>query len=238
MSQRPDTCVIVPTYNNAATLEKVVRELLTHTPHVLVVNDGSTDGTVRILETLPGVEVVSYPRNRGKGWAIRQGFARARSLGYRYAITIDSDGQHFAGDLDTFVKAVDSHPDALIIGARNMEHAGQPGASSFGNRFSNFWFRLETGRSCPDTQSGYRLYPLHRLNNIRWWSRKYEFEVEVLVRAAWRGVPVLSVPVRVYYPPPGERVTHFRPFKDFARISVLNTALVLIMIFTFKWVRF
>jgi glycosyltransferase involved in cell wall biosynthesis len=204
---------------------------------VLVINDGSTDGTAQVLEAFPGVTVVSYPRNRGKGWAIRQGFTKARALGYRNAITIDSDGQHYAEDLKTFVNAVDEHPGALIIGARNMDRAGQPAGSSFGNRFSNFWFHLETGVRSPDTQSGYRLYPLDRLEGMRWWTRKYEFEVEVIVRAAWKGIPILSVPVKVYYPPPGERVTHFRPFKDFARISVLNTALVLIMICTFKRFR-
>ncbi|TDX02270.1 glycosyltransferase family 2 protein [Dinghuibacter silviterrae] len=236
MIWQPDTCVIVPTYNNAATLGDVLRGLLTHTPHILVVNDGSTDDTAHLLEAFPDVALVSYPRNRGKGWAIRQGFAKARDLGYRYAITIDSDGQHFARDLETFATASKSHPDALLIGARNMANAGQPGASSFGNRFSNFWFRIETGRRCPDTQSGYRLYPLERLQGLTWWTRRYEFEVEVLVRAAWKGIPVIAVPVSVCYPE--NRVTHFRPFKDFARISVLNAMLVLIMIFTFKWVRF
>lgn len=234
MIQRPDTCVLVPTYNNAATLGDVLKGVLAYTPHVVVVNDGSTDDTARVLEDFPGLTVVGYARNRGKGWAIRQGFKKAVTLGYRYAITIDSDGQHFAGDLTVFAEALDKNPGALIIGARNMDRAGQPGASSFGNRFSNFWFHLETGIRSPDTQSGYRLYPLDRLEGMRWWTRKYEFEIEVLVRAAWKGIPVLSVPVRVYYPPPGERVTHFRPFKDFARISVLNTALVLIMLCTFK----
>ena len=238
MIQRPDICVLVPTYNNAATLGDVLKDILTYTPHVVVVNDGSTDETARVLKTFPGIAAVTYPRNRGKGWAIRQGFKKASALGYRYAITIDSDGQHYAEDLTTFIKALDEHPGALIIGARNMDKAGQPGASSFGNRFSNFWFHLETGVRSPDTQSGYRLYPLDRLEGMRWWTRKYEFEIEVLVRAAWRGIEVLSVPVRVYYPPAEERVTHFRPFKDFARISVLNTALVLIMLFTFKrWKR-
>lgn len=236
--QRSDTCVIVPTYNNASSLGSVLQNLLAVTSHVLVVNDGSTDATLQVLENFPRVTTVSYPVNRGKGWAIRQGFVRARSLGYRYAVTMDSDGQHYPSDLDTFVQALETRPGALIVGARNMENAGQPGASSFGNRFSNFWFHLETGKRCPDTQSGYRLYPLDRLEGIRWWTRKYEFEVEILVRAAWKGIPVVSVPVRVYYPPAEERVTHFRPFKDFARISVLNTVLVLIMVFTFKWLRF
>jgi len=109
-----------------------------------------------------------------------------------------------------------------------MGQASVPGGSSFGNRFSNFWFKVETGISSPDTQSVYRLYPLEPLKNMRFITRKYEFEIEVLVRAAWKGVDVVSVPVTVYYAPAAERVSHFRPFKDFFRISILNTILVLI----------
>jgi uncharacterized protein (DUF2062 family) len=115
-----------------------------------------------------------------------------------------------------------------------MNQASVPGKSSFGNNFSNFWFRVETGYRMPDTQSGYRLYPLHLLQNMKWVTRKYEFEIEVLVRAAWKGIPVRSVPVTVYYAPKEIRVSHFRPFKDFTRISILNTALVLI---AFLWVK-
>jgi uncharacterized protein (DUF2062 family) len=107
-----------------------------------------------------------------------------------------------------------------------MDQASVPGKSSFGNKFSNFWFKLETGIEMPDTQSGFRLYPLEPLSRMTFFTRKYEFEIEVIVRAAWRGVRVCSVPVRVYYPPAAERISHFRPFKDFSRISVLNTVLV------------
>ena len=109
-----------------------------------------------------------------------------------------------------------------------MGQESVPGGSSFGNKFSNFWFKVETGIISPDTQSGFRLYPLEPLKNMRFITRKYEFEIEVLVRAAWKGVKVISVPVTVYYPPAAERISHFRPFKDFFRISILNTILVLI----------
>jgi glycosyltransferase involved in cell wall biosynthesis len=230
----PETCVIIPTYNNAATLAGVIAGVARHTDHILVVNDGSTDGTEAILSDLPPVQSLSYAPNAGKGWALRRGFALALDLGYRYAITLDADGQHDPGDLPVFLEALKAHPGALIVGARNMDQATVPGGSSFGRRFSNFWFRLETGIDCPDTQSGYRLYPLAGLGRLRFFTRKYEFEIEVLVRAAWKGIPVISVPVRVYYPPASERVTHFRPFRDFARISVLNTFLVLI---TFLYIK-
>jgi len=173
-------------------------------------------------------------KNKGKGYALRQGFKRAIELGYSYAITIDSDGQHFAADLPAFLGKLEEHPCAIMIGARNMEQSSVPGKSSFGNKFSNFWFWVETGKKMPDTQSGYRLYPIKALQHISFFTRKYEFEIEVLVRAAWAGIDVISVPVKVYYPAKEERISHFRPFKDFSRISVLNTVLVLI---TFLYIK-
>lgn len=228
------TCIIIPTYNNAATLAGVIADVAAYTQQIIVVNDGSTDGTEHIARSFPFVQYTGYAKNKGKGWALRKGFALALELGYRYAISIDSDGQHFAKDLPAFIDKIDQGGDALIIGARNMDQATVPGKSSFGNKFSNFWFRVETGIDCPDTQSGYRLYPIARLGNIRFFTRKYEFEIEVLVRAAWKGIPVEWVPVTVYYPPKEKRVSHFRPFRDFSRISVLNTVLVLITFFYIK----
>lgn len=221
-------CVIIPTYNNAATLAGVIQDVAQYCRHIIVVNDGSTDNTVAIVNQFPAVQFISYAQNAGKGWALRKAFAYASEKGYTYAITIDSDGQHFAKDLAAFFTKLEEESNAIIIGARNMGQASVPGGSSFGNKFSNFWFKVETGITSPDTQSGYRLYPLVPLKKMRFVTRKYEFEIEVLVRAAWAGVNVVSVPVSVYYAPASERVSHFRPYKDFFRISVLNTVLVLI----------
>ena len=191
-------CVIIPTYNNENSLAAVIKDVATYTRHIIVVNDGSTDNTKAIIESFPLVQLISYDDNVGKGWALRQAFAYAMEKGYQYAITIDSDGQHFAKDLPAFVDKVSLEKNAIIIGARNMDQASVPGGSSFGNRFSNFWFKVETGISSPDTQSGYRLYPLEPLKKMHFFTRKYEFEIEVLVRAAWKGVKILSVPVTVY----------------------------------------
>ena len=221
-------CVIIPTYNNAATLAGVIEDVARYCDHIIVVNDGSTDNTHAIVQAYPSVQLISYSKNVGKGWAIRKAFAYAAEKGYTYAITIDSDGQHFAKDLPSFINKIEEVPGSLVIGARNMGQDSVPGGSSFGHKFSNFWFKVETGISCPDTQSGYRLYPLAPLKNIRFITRKYEFEIEVLVRSAWKGIKVQSVPVTVYYAPKETRVSHFRPYKDFIRISILNTILVLI----------
>ena len=221
-------CVVIPTYNNAGTLAQIITDVAKYTQHIIVVNDGSTDETTQILQRYPLAQLISYPVNVGKGWALRQAFKYAVSKGYDYAITIDSDGQHFAKDLPAFIEKCQRMPDAIIVGARNMDQANIPGKSSFGHKFSNFWFKVETGINCPDTQSGFRLYPLQLLKNIKFITRKYEFEIEVLVRAAWKGIPLGTVPVTVHYEPKETRVSHFRPFQDFSRVSILNTFLVII----------
>ena len=225
------TCVLIPTYNNGATLAQVISDVSVYSDHIVVVNDGSTDNTAAILQDFPFLQVITQPVNKGKGLALRTGFEYAVAQGYQYAISIDSDGQHFAKDLYKFLDKAKEIPDAVIIGARNMDQASVPDKSSFGHKFSNFWFKVETGIVAPDTQSGYRLYPLLLLKDIHFLTRKFEFEIEVLVRSAWKGIKIESVPVSVYYAPKETRVSHFRPFKDFTRISILNTVLVIITFF-------
>jgi len=227
-------CVIIPTYNNASTLSQIIEDLSLYSRNIIVVNDGSTDETSKIIDAFPYLQSIQYPNNRGKGWAIRQGFKYARQLGYSYAITFDSDGQHFAKDLPAFIEKLQSVKDSIVIGSRNMGQGSVPGKSSFGYKFSNFWFRVETGIKVPDTQSGFRLYPIELLEKMRFFTRKYEFEIEVLVRSAWKGIGIDWVPIEVYYAPKEIRVSHFRPFTDFARISILNTILVFL---TFFYIR-
>jgi len=221
--------VVIPTYNNAGTIGQVVADVKQYANRVIVVNDGSTDATAQILSKTGGIDIVTHPHNCGKGTALKTGLCKAKSEGYRYAITIDSDGQHFASDIPTFVREIEANPDTLLVGSRNIQADNMPGKNTFANKFSNFWFKIETGVDLPDTQSGYRLYPLTRMNVQKWYyTAKYEFELEALVFASWGGVEVKNIPINVYYPPEGERVSHFRPGRDFTRISILNTILVLI----------
>ncbi|MCB0456224.1 MAG: DUF2062 domain-containing protein [Flavobacteriaceae bacterium] len=228
-------CVVVPTYNNAKTLQKVIDGILCYTTKIIIVNDGSTDATIQILKNYPQLTQVHLPKNKGKGNALRIGFKRAIDMGFDYAITIDSDGQHFPEDIPVLIEALksESSENVLLIGARNMEQEGIPKKSSFGNRFSNFWFWVETGIKLQDTQSGYRLYPLITLKSLRLVTHKFEFEIEVIVKAAWKGTKVKNIPIKVHYDIE-DRVSHFRPFKDFARISVLNTYLVIVALFYIK----
>jgi 1-acyl-sn-glycerol-3-phosphate acyltransferase len=221
-------CVIIPTYNNATTIRRVIEDVEKYCSSIIVVNDGSTDDTAEILQSIPlPIEVISYPKNRGKGYALVTGFKKAKALGYTHAITIDADGQHFADDIPCFIEGLKHNPEGFIVGCRNLTEENMPRQNTFANRFSNFWFRLQTGINLPDTQSGYRLYTLSSLKGLNLITSRYESELELLVYAAWAGVDITSVNVKVYYPPAEERVSHFRPIYDFFRISVLNTVLCL-----------
>ena len=248
-------CVVIPTYNNGGTIGRVVEETLAECDDVIVVNDGSTDATASILSAIEGITIVTLTKNSGKGAALKAGFRKALDMGFSYAITLDGDGQHYPHEISKFLQANREHPWSLILGSRQsggqvhdlserQNHAtcpldrleGQPEGSRFANQFSNFWFWVQTGRRLSDTQTGYRLYPLKKLRflfrdfslftfHFSLLSSRYEAELELLVFASWHGVELVEIPIDVYYPPKEERVSHFRPGKDFARISVLNTVL-------------
>lgn len=221
-------CAIVPTYNNAGTILDVLRRVHQQMRDIIVVADGCTDETVALLNTLDfPITIVNHTLNKGKGEALRSGFRKALEIGFDYAITIDADGQHYPEDIPLLLSAHDVHPDALIIGSRQFTDQNMSAKSKLANRFSNFWFRLQTTINLPDTQTGFRLYPLHRLYGLNLLTSRYEAELELLVFAAWHNVPIVPVPIRVYYPPREERVSHFQPARDFTRISILNCFLCL-----------
>lgn len=235
-----EVCAVIPTYQNAKTLLKVVADVHRVVDTVIVVDDGSNDGTAALLDKATGNErpekVLTHPKNCGKGAALKTGLTYARQQGFRYAVTVDADGQHRADDIPALLKAVEEEPDALAIGSRGLQHENMPAKSTFANRFSNFWFALQTLQRLPDTQSGLRVYPLRCLHGLRWMSARYEAELTLLVFSAWADVKLLPVPVSVYYPPRDQRVTHFRPGRDFTRISVLNTLLCFLMV-VYGWPR-
>ena len=197
-----NVCVIIPTYNNAGTVVSVAEKALEYLPTVIVVNDGSTDGTEKLLADMGNrITVAGYTRNRGKGHALTVGFKKAKELGFKYAITIDADGQHKSEDIPLLLKAEVDNPGAIIIGSRDLEGKDMSKGSIFANKFSNFWFTVQTGLNLPDTQTGYRLYPLEKLHWTGLITSRYESELEFLVFAQWNNTSIVSVPINVYYPP-------------------------------------
>lgn len=178
-----------------------------------------------LAEGKPTLSVITHEINQGKGVALKTGFQEAQRLGYQYVVTLDADGQHHPEDVPLLM--AQKGEKTLVVGSRSIR--GKDGGSSFANKFSNFWFTLYTWIKLPDTQTGYRLYPLKDLPSLKLLSARYEAELTLLVFSAWKGLKLVPVPVQVEYPE--DRVTHFRPGKDFTRISILNTLLLFVAIF-------
>ena len=219
--------VVIPVYNHAATLPTVVEATLAAGWPVVVVDDGSDDGGAARLDNLD-CDLVQLPRNMGKGVAILAGAEKAAALGYERIITLDADGQHDPADAILLAEKAALLPGpSIIIGNRLMVQDTVPRSSHFGRAFSNFWVRLESGLDLPDTQSGMRLYPVRELLQLRPRSRRYDFEIEVLILAAWEGITIDSVDISVHYPAGDQRVSHFHQFKDNFRLTCLHTGLII-----------
>ena len=221
------TLLVIPVYNHGPTLRSVVERALNAGWPVLVVDDGSTDRGPDQITDLP-CRLHRLPHNQGKGSAILTGARLAAQWGHDTIVTVDADGQLDPQDAARLVETATAQDrPAIVVGTRLMTRDTAPGASLFGRAFSNFWVRLECGLDLPDTQSGLRLYPVEFLLHLPVRTRRYDFEVEVLVRAAWAGIPILSTPVRVHYPSEGKRISHFHQWKDNFRLTVLHTRLIL-----------
>ena len=210
----PKIWVAIPVHNNAGTIRKVALECRDIVPNVLIVDDGSRDADVASLMTGTGIPVIRHEVNLGKGEAILTAAREIEKRGGTTMITIDGDGQHYPQDLHAFLPVIKEDADCIVIGERSMGGEHVPGRSHFGRAFSDFWVRLETGSEIRDTQSGFRAYPVRHLLQLGCVGRRYDFEVEILARAAWAGLPLRNVPIDVWYPPAAERVSSFRPFMD------------------------
>ncbi|MBA4389726.1 MAG: DUF2062 domain-containing protein [Syntrophus sp. (in: bacteria)] len=218
--------IVIPVYNHAGTLRDVVTRALAVSIDVLVIDDGSDDGSAEAIRDLP-VLFIRHEQNRGKGAAILTAAEEARRLGMSHIITIDADGQHDPADVSRFIPVIRKKPLAIVVGKRIFNSKTVPFSSRFGRSFSNFWVRVQTGCSLKDTQSGFRAYPVILLEWLKLRDKRYSFEVEVLVKAAWAGITLKEVDISVHYPEPDKRISHFRPFMDNLALTILNTRLTI-----------
>ncbi len=222
---------VIPLYNNPDTILDVALACRKKLAKVVVVDDASTKLPTAFEQTLADndITLLQHPHNQGYGAAILTGIAELSRQGFDYVITLDADAQHSPEDLPAFVEAIEkegTEKDVLFVGVRDFSVPNVPESSKFGRAFSNFWVKLETGIACEDTQSGYRAYPVSPIMKIRCISKRYTFAVESLVRAFWGGVRLRELPIHVTYQTKDKYVSHFRPFMDNFRFSMLHTWLV------------
>jgi glycosyltransferase involved in cell wall biosynthesis len=214
-------CAVIPAYDAERHVGDVVRDVLRIWPErdgVFVVDDGSGDGTAAVAREA-GARVLVHRQNQGKGAALRSGMAAAANAGFDVAVTIDADGQHPAREARRLLEA-DADPRALLLGVRDLQRDGAPRANQISNRISNFFLSFFSRRPLADTQCGLRRYPLPLALALGGRDDGYAFEAEIILRAIAAGVRLVEVPVRVIYPPAGERITHFHSVRDPARIVV------------------
>ena len=237
ISGRSRFALIIPLYNHEEKVADVVLGVLKLGWPVFVVDDGSTDSSYERIKAIDGIVILRHRENEGKGAAIRTGFAAAAQVA-DWAVTIDADGQHHPEDVTHLIRAIPENQRPIIIGRREgMLTPDIPWTSRFGRQFSNFWVRLSGGPRMTDSQSGMRLYPLPEAMNLKVKARRFQFEVEILVKANWRGIPVIEAPIRVTYQPGSGRVSHFRPFVDFLRNSSTFSRLIFMRIVIPSFIR-
>jgi glycosyltransferase involved in cell wall biosynthesis len=216
--------LVIPALNEAATIREVARRALAELDQVIVVDDGSTDGTAQALAGLP-VTVLVNPANQGKAASLWRGATHAIASGATTVFTLDGDGQHDPADLQRLLGVAALYPEAILIGSRLHARERIPPSRYRANRFANFWISWAAGMPLLDTQSGFRAYPPEvfrrlRVRHDRWAS--FVFESEVLVEAARAGMAIICVPISVRYET-GARRSHFRPVADAAKIGMMLT---------------
>lgn len=233
MNIRP--CICIPTYNNPNTILKVTQECLEQSNFtIFVIDDGSDTPVSTILQNQiqdnlqQRLFVIRKEKNEGKGLALQEGLKQSLKHGFTHMVSIDGDGQHLPSEIPKLISEASHHPWDLVIGSRKLHGPTVPEISRFGRKFSNFWVKFQTSNEVSDSQSGFRVYPLFHTQNLSFWTKKFDFEIEVLIKLIWKGVGVKEVVVDVHYPNPEDRVSHFDKFSDNVRISLLNTLFVVL----------
>jgi glycosyltransferase involved in cell wall biosynthesis len=216
--------IVIPAFNEARTIHDVAQRSLAQCELVIVVDDGSTDGTAAALAGLP-LTLLRNERNSGKAAALWAGFAEGLRRGADAIVTLDGDGQHQPEDVERLIAAALTHPASIVIGARLRRVAAAPRSRRFANRFADFWLSWACGYPIADSQSGQRLYPAALLREVvvRHDERAgFTLESEILIAAAALGCRSVAVAIDTRYPVAARR-SHFRPVRDIARIGLMVT---------------
>jgi len=226
-------CGLVPIYNNHMTIERVIETLLLQFNFIIVVDDGSNDGSEVIVETLKGkypnrVDVLHHKFNSGKGSAVQSGLQHANRLGFTHALQVDADGQHDLNDLSKFSQAVKDYPTAMLVGVP-IYSDDIPNIRKYGRKLTQAMIMLEMGRwNVPDAMIGYRVYPVEAVCALGKLDQRMSFDPEVMIRGHWAGIPLHKIPTRICYPTVAEGgISHFKMFDDNARHTWLHIRLVL-----------
>lgn len=232
MNIQNQVCIVIPVYNNPKTIQSVVENSLALDLKVIVLDDGSDTAVSSLLNPHPHLTIIRHEINHGKGQAILTAANEAKKQNFESIITIDGDGQHYPEEIKYLLPLLNNG--TIVIGNRKFKE-DVPNASKFGRIFSNFWILVETGKWLKDTQSGFRGYPLSILD-LELKHTFYDFEIEVIVKHLWKKRIIQEVEIEVYYPPHGQRVSHFNKVKDNIRLSKIHTKLVtqnILRIFSF-----
>ncbi|MGH8146053.1 MAG: glycosyltransferase family 2 protein [Rhodanobacteraceae bacterium] len=210
--------VVIPCLNEAHAIEDLLRGVLAHCVDVIVIDDGSSDGTAEIVARMP-VTVIRHPERRGKGEALRAGFRAALQRGASGVLTMDGDGQHDPADIPRILAAAQHHPGSLVIGARMLERERQPNARRRANDFADWGISWGCGRPIADTQSGQRWYPRTAARLVDIPAQDFVFEAAILIAVSRDlGMPIVSIPIACRYDSDA-RHSHFRSVRDTLRIT-------------------
>lgn len=220
---RGNIAVVIPALNEALRIREVVEGALAQCANVIVIDDGSDDGTGERIADLP-VTVLRHAQRQGKGASLRDGFAEAQRRGFLAVITMDGDGQHSADDIPRLIDSGNRHPGHIVIGARLRKRAAQPTYRRLANNFGDWGVAWGTGYQVADSQSGQRLYPAEVIALRDVPGEDFVFEAQILMSAAQQlGTRCVSVPIESRYSGDASdeqfRASHFKPLRDFSRIT-------------------
>jgi len=214
--------VVIPAYNEAATIRDLAIRTLTFVDKVIIVDDGSTDDTIDCLKDL-NVTIIEHEVNKGKGESLWDGMRYALDMGVNAIITLDNDDQHSPEDIPALLDKYEQNPNTLVIAARLLNRQNAPRARLFANQFADFWVSWASGQCIYDSQSGYRLYPAALLNAVTVphdYTRGFVFESEIIIESCRKKFACVAVPINSVYHS-NARASHFRPVLDIAKIVLM-----------------